>query len=814
MIGVRKNIAAAAIEVLEQRRLLAVIEVNALHDITAVDADRTLREAIAEAAAGDTITFASALTAGGAATITLGGSELVVDKDLTITGPGDDLLAVSGNNVSRVLLLEDQTLTIEGLTLRDGNGDGRHYSSRGGALLTHDTSAAGSPNLTLRDVTISHSHSNEIGGGLYVRNSATLEGVHVHDNTTNARESAAAAFRNGDTIIRNSTFNDNRLIGTGHSYNDGTTTIYASSASIIEVTNSTFANNVTNAGLSTNGSGLYVRGSTTQPVVLRNLTITGNGPTSNASNASALYLREADLFELTNVLVAGNATEGQGSLETHSGTDAINVSIRHSILAGGHDLIGPADGVDGNQIGTPAAKIDALLGSLVASVDGPPVVPLLVGSPAIDAGTATGVPTTDQRGLPRFNAVDIGAFEVQNQPPTTPIVATIDTPEDAAVGTEVATAASLDPDAAGPIRYSLVDGLGLFVIDASTGVVTLAGTLDYETTVTHDLTVQATDADGAKATADFTVTVLDRDVVPTVAAGEKPGRSVVTPPPLKPGGNTITLGKDVNGHALISLNGEPAAAPIDAEAIYLTLGEGDDVVTVSPGLPAVWLDLGDGNDEVILAMNGGDERHFIVVEGGAGNDLLRGTDGPDALYGGVGNDTIIGGAGDDHLDGGPGNDSLTGGDGNDTLIAGTGDDTLDGQAGIDAVSFRARTNAVTVDLSTGQAVISGETNTLVSIEDAIGGDGDDVLTGNADANHLVGFAGNDTLLGQGGDDVLEGGTGADSLRGGTGDDSIGSGPAASPALDRIFGDAGRDQLWAEDLTLVDLEDIEESFVVT
>lgn len=38
-------------------------------------------------------------------------------------------------------------------------------------------------------------------------------------------------------------------------------------------------------------------------------------------------------------------------------------------------------------------------------------VALLPGSPAIDAGTSTGAPATDQRGARRVGAVDIGAFE-------------------------------------------------------------------------------------------------------------------------------------------------------------------------------------------------------------------------------------------------------------------------------------------------------------------------------------------------------------------------------------------------------------------
>lgn len=52
----------------------------------------TLRDAINSATPGDTITFANSLTY--PATITLGGQELLVYKDLTIIGPGAAKLAV------------------------------------------------------------------------------------------------------------------------------------------------------------------------------------------------------------------------------------------------------------------------------------------------------------------------------------------------------------------------------------------------------------------------------------------------------------------------------------------------------------------------------------------------------------------------------------------------------------------------------------------------------------------------------------------------------------------------------------------------
>ena len=60
-----------------------------------------------------------------------------------------------------------------------------------------------------------------------------------------------------------------------------------------------------------------------------------------------------------------------------------------------------------------AVFADALLGAIADNGGPTRTFALQAGSPAIDAGTLTGAPANDQRGLPRFVAVDIGAFEVQ-----------------------------------------------------------------------------------------------------------------------------------------------------------------------------------------------------------------------------------------------------------------------------------------------------------------------------------------------------------------------------------------------------------------
>jgi Ca2+-binding RTX toxin-like protein len=58
------------------------------------------------------------------------------------------------------------------------------------------------------------------------------------------------------------------------------------------------------------------------------------------------------------------------------------------------------------------------------------------------------------------------------------------------------------------------------------------------------------------------------------------------------------------------------------------------------------------------------------------------------------------------------------------------------------------------------------------IENALGGAGNDTITGNALANRIEGGAGNDVLAGGAGDDTLDGGAGNDVLAGGAGNDTL------------------------------------------
>ncbi|MGN6547112.1 MAG: cadherin domain-containing protein, partial [Aureliella sp.] len=98
--------------------------------------------------------------------------------------------------------------------------------------------------------------------------------------------------------------------------------------------------------------------------------------------------------------------------------------------------------------------------------------------------------------------------------------------ENAAIGTAVGiTALASDADATtNAITYSLQDNDGgRFAIDASTGVVTVAGAIDREAGATRSITVRATSADGSHTDQLYTIAVGDVDEFDTGAISDANG---------------------------------------------------------------------------------------------------------------------------------------------------------------------------------------------------------------------------------------------------------------------------------------------------
>src|SRR5262249_26839601 len=117
-----------------------------------------------------------------------------------------------------------------------------------------------------------------------------------------------------------------------------------------------------------------------------------------------------------------------------------------------------------------------------------------------------------------------------------------------------------------------------------------------------------------------------------------------------------------------------------------------------------------------------------------------------------------GGLGDDLIVGNGAANVLTGGwstfgnaDRDDVLRGGGGGDYLNGGGGVTTADYSDRNTDLDITLGGANNV----SDTLVGIQNLIGGSGNDELTGDANANVLTGGPGTDTLTGLGGDDVFD-----------------------------------------------------------
>ncbi|MBL8571852.1 MAG: M10 family metallopeptidase C-terminal domain-containing protein [Phreatobacter sp.] len=278
------------------------------------------------------------------------------------------------------------------------------------------------------------------------------------------------------------------------------------------------------------------------------------------------------------------------------------------------------------------------------------------------------------------------------------------------------------------------------------------------------------------------------------------------PPPPPPPSGLVLVGTDGND----TLTGGTLNDT-------LTGGAGNDVLIGGAGNDI--LDGGAGQDHanyasataavtINLALSGAQNT------GGAGIDTLVSIE---TVTGGTGNDVITGDAQANVLNGNLGDDTIDGGAGNDFINGGGGNDVINGGDGLDTATYASFTSPVIVSLAvigpqnTGSAGI----DTLLSIENLVGGSGSDMLIGNGLSNVLTGGAGNDTLIGNAGQDTLIGGTGDDILDGGAGVDTASyAGTAAGVTVSLAIagmqntGGAGNDLLASiENITGGDGNDI-------
>ena len=382
----------------------------------------SLRQLLAAAGDGDTIDFAVTTPA----TITLTTGELVVAKNVTITGPGAGLLTISGNDASRVFHVSPgKTVTIAHLTATHGVKTG---FPAGGCIYNENA------DLTLDHVVVSDC-SARYGGGI------------LSDG-----EAAAATMLIVDSTIADNVATD---ASGGGIYNDGSTPTGNATLAIVR---STFSGNqaptVSSFGGAVENDG-YDHGTAT--LTIRGTTFSDN----SAHDRGGAIQNYTDLaghatVQIANCTFKGNSAPlGAGAINNSrlDGTGVAGIEIANTIFDAGATggTIGningsvaslgfnlASDAVDGDATTGPGGFLNAatdrrntdpLLGAL-ADNGGPTLTHApLPGSPAVDQGKRDAIPTladiVDQRGLPRpvndpaiGNAVggdasDIGAVEVQ-----------------------------------------------------------------------------------------------------------------------------------------------------------------------------------------------------------------------------------------------------------------------------------------------------------------------------------------------------------------------------------------------------------------
>ena len=221
--------------------------------------------------------------------------------------------------------------------------------------------------------------------------------------------------------------------------------IFVDNSSTLNLSDATLTDNT-----SDKGGAIHVHGTANlNRVLLHDNSVTNPGP--GRGEGGAIHFHDADGGTLTNVTISGNTSEDEGgglwtntvisitnstiTLNDSSGfgggiySDGVTVNISNTIVAA-NDSIGSSNDVyggfnsDGSNLievasgatgfGGDITGVSADLGDLRNNGGQTDTHALALTSAAVDAGTTSGAPTIDQRGISRDASPDIGAFELRS----------------------------------------------------------------------------------------------------------------------------------------------------------------------------------------------------------------------------------------------------------------------------------------------------------------------------------------------------------------------------------------------------------------
>jgi hypothetical protein len=402
-----------------------------------------------------------------------------------VTVSGNQALAAIGVSATSggVFFTGSGALTITNSTFSN-NTVSSSTDAAGGAMQDCCT---GTAHVTITNSTFSGNTSTTTtgqayGGAIDSHSGATITGSTFTANTASQTSptagvgvGGAAINTHGSLTIDTSAFHANTTSGAaaGGGGVGAIEVCCGSNPLTLTLTNSTFDHN-TSTGDGADAAALYLCCGASGSVSTS--TFVGNSVTGTGSQAGAFEMDSTPNtpgFTITNSTFTGNSASGTGSRGggllvsiTHSGVPAVNlvndtidantastgtnlfvardgiVTALNTIIAGtpasncvvqaggtltdnGHNL----DDGSTSTCGFSAAKSDVLgqdpkLGALAANGGPTQTQALLTGSPAIDAATNTGCPTTDQRGITRITSTDptcdIGAYELVQAAPVIP----------------------------------------------------------------------------------------------------------------------------------------------------------------------------------------------------------------------------------------------------------------------------------------------------------------------------------------------------------------------------------------------------------
>lgn len=433
---------------------LASVSVQSAVLIVANTADTgadSLRATVAAAIPGDTIEFALPASdpgynpSTGIFTVSLTSGEIVIDKNLSITGPSAANIAISGNHSSRIFTVTSGSVQLSHLLLINGTAKGADGVAAppwngltgmpgiGGAILNQGT-------LVITNCTFMENTAIGGRGANMTFNPAGWGG----DGRGGAIANEGALSLVASTLTANSVLGGMGGIGgnTIPSSSPGGVglggAVYNAATATLTLTNCTITDNTASGGdrfhtpplggpaAAAQGGGVANLGTLAivHSTLANNLAVGGDsvlpsgvpGGPGGASFGGGLYSAAGSVSSTRDTIFGENAVQG-GNIGTE-GTpgSATGPDVNGALNSQGHNLLGRSDGATGftaddQQGGTTAeTRLDPMLG-LLDNYGGPTeTLPLLVGSPAIDGGDAAGA-ARDQRNFLRAGQPDIGAFE-------------------------------------------------------------------------------------------------------------------------------------------------------------------------------------------------------------------------------------------------------------------------------------------------------------------------------------------------------------------------------------------------------------------